>query len=218
MRSSPRLSKTLFSALLVLLVFAPPAEGGLKGKVKKKVYHSPAENFTISLPKAYPRGRMKVTDHFEGKEPLIMGGVYFSDDSGSVKGILYAASPEDLLERLGGLAGWLQKITLPTWFLPEFPDARVLREEAATFRGLEAYLALVELPEGSGAIDMKAKRRLDARRGLVIFERSPYVYTLVIETVTVWSLPGIDVQEVGEDWTNFSESLGSLYDTIHFVD
>jgi hypothetical protein len=212
---------------MVVLALNPSLAVGdsLKGKVKKKVYHSPAKNFTVRVPPRGIYGKPKIYDHY-GKE-LGVGGVSFADDAGNLQAILYMTMPDHMVSPFqnGGanaLKDWFHKAAMPAWFLPVSPNSRVLEEVASSFKGTDAYIALVEIPQGSPAMDLKTGKRFDSTRGLIMFVRGHSVYILATETygpqLQIWNPPVKDPPVKDENWLGFTERLESFYETIKFID
>jgi hypothetical protein len=125
---------------LALLTTEPLHAQRTKGKVKDGVYTSPGKNFSGPVPRGIG---MKISDAFDNKAGL--GAVSFHDDFGSLRGVLYARLPNDLVSRLTDralrkdfLANALKEAAMPTWFLPASPQAS--SEEAITLRKANALI------------------------------------------------------------------------------
>ena len=212
------LSAMCIFALVATTIFA----SSLKGKIKKNVYYSPANNFSVPVP---PGMGMRVND---GYDKSGTGAVSFHDDFGRQMGIHYMPVPAEVLPSLtspdtreAALKGWLREGAMKTWFLPAIPKARVIHEEMDAFEGILALKAMVSLPEGSTTtvMDSRGQRRLDSYRELIIFPKGKYVYMLTTETVTGFMAALPDSQkEPGEDWAKFAEGTKPFYKTIVFTE
>ncbi len=72
------------SLLLVILASDVTGAGSLKGKVRKKVYHSPEKNFTVPVPSG---PGMKISDDYIKQANA--GAVSFHDDAGNLRAVHY---------------------------------------------------------------------------------------------------------------------------------
>ena len=220
--------KQIFRSCLVFLavvsLFVPAMTtifaNSLKGKIKKNVYYSPANNFTVPVP---PGMGMKANDAYDKSG---VGAVSFHDDFGAQTGIHYMLVPAEVLPSLAStetreanLKQWLHEGAMKTWFLPAIPKARVIHEEMDTFEGMAVLKAMVALPEGSTTtvMDSQGQRRLDSYRGLIIFPKGKYMYMLTTETVTGFMAAQPESQrEPGENWAKFVDGVKPFYKSIVF--
>ena len=185
------------AALALILTVAldcPTSAAPLKGKVKKGVYHAPAGNFSLLIPKDLPGWAGSVRVHTsEGYAPdATMGVVSFADDFGKVFGIAYLRAHENSLPHLADttktyalLEEWIRQFAMPNFFLMVHPGSLLLRVERTRFAGAPAALGLVNVPQGStmSVVSAGQTRMLDSRRGLLVFVREGYVYMLYNETL-----------------------------------
>lgn len=209
-------------ALALLLIVTAAAAGGVsRGKVKKGIYASPLGDFTVPVPSGLG---MRVSDAFN-KEAGI-GAVSFHDDFASLDGIACMwLTPEgqaalaDSTRHLVALEAWLRDFAMPTWFLPASPSSRLSHVAPGDFEGMRALLAVVEIPGGSPAMDLKTGRRLDSRRGLAIFRRGERIYMLFKETGGLLYTIRADSAAAASDsaWAAFVPSLGTFYRSMRFT-
>ena len=195
----------------------------LKGKLKKNVYYSPANNFSVPVPSGLMG--MRVNDDFD--EPGI-GLVSFHDDFGNQQGIHYMVMPAGAQAKLQAqetrdaeLSRWLKEFALPVWFLHPFPNSRVIHEASDSFEGMTVLLAKLEIPEGSSTVifEQGKQRHMDSRRGLVIFTKGRFIYMLTKETVNAFTAAQASKEEdAGDGWKKFAESLKPFYKTIVFTE
>ena len=213
----------LYLCLSVLALSTSLALGAsLKGKVKKKVYYSPAGNFSVPVPK--PRlEKVKIDDAYDEKKGF--GAVSFhtlSWSAGEQQGIHYMVLPPEAMTNQqpdwrGVLERWLHGFAMQVWFLHVSPKSRVLHEAFASFEGLNALLAEVEIPEGSFVMEMRTGKRLDSRRGLVIFQKGRYIYMLTTEVHDV-SGSGEKTDEQSGKWMEFTNDLKEFHNSIVFTE
>ena len=198
----------------------------LKGKVKKHVYYSPAKNFTVPIPSGIG---MRLNDGFEaGAGGVSMGGVSFHDDFGKLMVIQYTMMPDQVMAKLQApdtreeaLKGWLHEGAMPAWYLRASPQSRVIHEEMGTFEGMPVLLAMAFIPQGStvSVTENGIEKRLDSRRGLVIFQRGKFVYVLSTETMNTFAAAmGNAETEPGEGWQKFADGLKPFFRSIVFTD
>ena len=78
-------------------------------------------------------------------------------------------------------------------------------------------LAVVVIPEASSLVTSATQKRMDSRRGLIIFPRGQFVYLLSTETVTAFGLASGGAQtESAEGWQTFVGGLKPFYRSIVF--
>ncbi len=218
-------------ALLFVFVFGADVAfaASLKGKVKSHVYHSPADNFTVPVPSGTFQKWMRAEDNFSsdgGPGHLPVGVVSFSDDTGGRIGIQYTRMPDETMAKLqapdtreAALKAWLHDGAMPFWYLRAFPQSHITHEAMGTFEGMPALLAVVVIPEGSGMLVTATQKRMDSRRGLVIFPRGHFVYLLSTETITAFGLAGGGggaLSDTDETWQKFASGLTEFYKSIVF--
>jgi hypothetical protein len=202
----------------------------LKGKVKNHVYYSPANNFTVPVPAGSMFQKwMTVDDDFKKDHAtgdLPVGSVSFHDDFGALIGIQYAMVPDQYMVKLQSsdtqeeaMKAWLHQVVMPMLYLPAFPKSQITQEAVGTFEEMPALLAMVVIPEASGmvAFQQGTQKRMDSRRGIVIFPRGKFVYLLFTETLTALSLGQgkADLESAG-DWQDFTGGLKTFYRSIVF--
>jgi len=194
----------------------------LKGKVKKGVYYSPANNFTVPVTKGWD---VKVNDSYDKKKGI--GAVSMHDVLGSLDSIHYMMVPPEFQARIQEmenkehfLLDWLQKELIPGWYLPAAPESRILREATGPFEGMPAAFALVDIPGGShiavtSTSDGKT-RRADSCRGLVVFLKGRYIYSIATETTSAVCKKEAGAVEPDKNGMPFAEALRTFYKSIAF--
>jgi len=163
-----------FAAFVLLLSGgAATREHGEDGR-----YFSPLGNFSVPIPDG-PGLRVQEQDTTDS------GSVAFHDDLGNFKGIFYLnLSPEtpkaenDPIQQRVILVSFLNDFAIPNLFKAAYPRASILHREHLDTGDFNAYFAVVEIPEGSTMADVKANKRYDTRRGLLIFVEGEFIYML----------------------------------------
>jgi hypothetical protein len=205
---------------LALWIVAAGCAGGLgakRGNVHRGVYHSPADNFSVPVPRGH-----KISEGHHAD----LGAVSFHNDFGGNLGILYAASPAGTAIATESAAGavsfsaWLNDFVIPSWFIPVSPTSRVLAESDGTFEGMPALFALIDAA-GAHALQVitfvdgrMQSGRLNSRRVAVVFRKGTYTYMLTMETAVLW--PGTAPAEPKEDWVERADELKAFYQSISF--
>lgn len=206
--------------LLVVATSVAAAQTPAKGKVQKSVYHSPANNFSVPVPRGF-----KISDaHWRE-----YGAVSFHDDFGGLKGIHYAAAPTSVPATAQEAQGkgelfstWLHNFVLSTWFKTASPDSRILAEVNGTFEEMPVLFALIDAP-GAHSLEVVTiqdgkmqRKREDSRRVAVIFLKDRYIYMLTTETVTLGLFETTARAEPNEDWMRRGDELKPFYHSIAF--
>jgi len=210
MKPTVRISLHLYVFVSVVALSTSFALGAsLEGKVKKNVYYSPAGNFSVPLPSDWA-GKINVNDSYDKKNGV--GAVSFHSDFGMQVGIHYMLLPPEVLTKeqpdwRDALERWLHAFGMQVWFLPVSPKSQVLHEAFISFEGLNALVAEVKIPEGSFMVNMMTGKRLDSRRGLVIFQKGRYIYMLSTEGY-----------EHKEKWMAFADTLEPFFKSIVFTE
>ena len=141
-------------------------------------YFSPLNNFSVPIPAGLGL-RVQEEASTEG------GGVAFHDDLGNFKSISYLRQPPEALKaqmdpihQRAILVGFLNDFAMPNLFKPVSPDANILYREHINVGDDNAYFAIVEIPGGSTMFDVRANKRHDTKRGLLIFFKEKFIYML----------------------------------------
>lgn len=224
--------RILLSLLVLPFIFTAASAAGLDGKHRKGVYSSPARNFTVPVPSGIG---MKVSDAYEKDVAGQFGAVSFHDDFGKLLAIHYMSVPAEAVAALAQpeyldhiLQSWLETVAMPTWFLNAAPGSRLTHRDYGSFEDLRALFATVELPGASHLVTMDRtgkQKRLDSTRGLVIFQRGPYIYMLATELRGLGELlksgeetePPLAADAEGK-WLYFVDRLKPFYRSIGFVE
>ena len=226
----PTPHSTVAVAIVLAMAVCPPATSGpLKGKVKKSIYYSPAENFSLPVPKGDGSdwaGFVGVHTHEGYATDGAMGVVSFADDFGKVLGIGFLLAHEQALPALADttqtfvlIEEWIRQFALPNFFSSASTGSRVVRVDEIRFAGAPAALALVNIPGGStiAVVTDGKQRTLDSRRGLLVFVRDGYVYMLYNETLPRGEALADSVNALTLNLdTLVRAQLEPFYDTIRF--
>lgn len=222
MSLKPLISGIFSLVVLAVLAGGPSAAEKHIGKLKKGVYSPPAGAFTLRVPKGEG---WRISDGFDASSRA--GAVSLSDEFNRLHGILYAPIPDSLRPfpeeetlRVDALRTWFHDFAIPHWFVRVIPETTVLREEATTFDGMPAWLAVLDLPGGAAVgkldLDTGTVQPLDSKRGMAVFARGDHAYVIMceIESMSRWAMerkpydPG--------HWNAFLEELTEFYRTIRF--
>lgn len=160
--------KQLLAAGALVLVLA--------GGVNAQTYISPLGNFSVPVPKGIGQ-RVQPQNDNDG------GIVAFHDDFGGYRSIFYLRLSPHSLElqkdpeaHRANLERFLNEFAMEWLFRPASPTASVLHSEHTRFGEESAYFAILSLPEGSTMFDVKANKRHNTKRGLMIFTRGQFIY------------------------------------------
>lgn len=174
MNNISAIARVSFAAILLFL-------GGCtttRGQISDGRYISPLGNFTVPLPDG-----MGLRVQEKGEKDW--GSVAFHDDFGSFKSIFYLhLSPESLktqndpIKQRAILVSFLNDFAMPSLFKPVSPSANILHREHVNVGDYNAYFAVVEIPDGSTMFDVRANKRYDTKRGLLIFVKGEFMYML----------------------------------------
>lgn len=174
MKNATAISLVSFATLSLFLAgCATTREYGADGR-----YSSPLNNFSLLIPDG-PGMIFQEAGDAEG------GAVTFHDDLGNFKGIFYLNLPpetpkaeNDPIQQRVILVSFLNDFAMPNMFKAAYPRASILHREHLDTGDFNAYFAVVEIPEGSTMADVKANKRYDTRRGLLIFVEGEFIYML----------------------------------------
>lgn len=158
--------------LLAVIVLAL----GLASAAHAQMYTSPLDNFSVPVPKGIGQ-RVQPQNDNDG------GIVAFHDDFGGYRSIFYLRlSPrsielqKDPEAHRANLEKFFNEYAMTWLFKPASPTASVLHSEHTRFGEESAYFAIVNLPEGSTMFDVKAKKRHNTKRGMMVFVRGQFIY------------------------------------------
>ena len=171
--------------VLISSLLAGSAWAGIAGKIKKGAYISPAGNFSVPLPTGLG---LRVSDGYYKREGI--GAVSFHDDFGGQRGIHFMQIPADVTKALddqatrrNALAGFLEQVALPTWFLHVSKETRILMQESMQLDNMDAVIGLVSIPGGAtiSIVDSEGSRPLDSTRGVLALYHEGFFYLLTTE-------------------------------------
>ena len=194
------------------------ANAATVGKVKKHIYYSPAQNFHVPVPDGLG---MKINDAFRKERGA--GFVSFHDDFGQNDGIAYYRIPTEILltsktddSRRELLQDFLENVVMKNWQSEFSPNCRLIHHTAGTFEEMPAVFALAFLPGGSNTtvINQGIARRLDSRRGLILFVKGTWLYMLATET---GFLANQSSAEQDDKWMLFVGREKERYHSITFT-
>ena len=160
-----------------------------KGKVSDGNYYAPLNNFVIPLPTPL-FGGLRIQDNNDAEG----GMVSFHDDTGNNEGVTYVRLPanaetvhSDPAKRDSAYRSFVHDYALPGLFLPVSSESKLVHEEFLYSGPDRAFLAVVVIPEGSTLMDVKAGKRLESVRALLVFDKSGFMYMLHTEMMTAFS-------------------------------
>jgi hypothetical protein len=154
---------------------------GLQGRIEHGRYSAPNEKVVFSAPNiggpehmvrdvyvaGIDRGFLEETNQFG------LQGVYYTSLAG-----LGISPPSDTNEHRAALnKGWTN-FAMPNIFTAASRKAEVVHQEFVADQGKEMLLAIVRLPELSGAFDVRTKRKFDAYPAVLLLVDGGYVVVL----------------------------------------
>ena len=195
----------LVAALAIVSVSAFALE---RGEFQDGIYTAPNQLFSVRSPLGPDPW---VIDSFDSSA----GAVTFIDEAGGLYGIVctpsfdpLAGANNDAETDLAILRNWLHDATFPLFFENQLPGSELVREEAGTFQGRPAWLALMHLPRGSVLFRNDPETglpvRQDSYRGLIVFSRGDHTFLIMKET------------DPDSPWNSFVPELSEFYSGIAF--
>lgn len=175
--------KTALRAIFysVLYVAVASCASAIKGRVDEGKYYSPLGNFSMPLRKAMGL-RIQDQNDTEG------GRVSFPDDWGYLEAVTYLKLPADSsavlsdpIRRDAAYRGFVNDYAMQTLFRRVSSQSSVVKEEFIDAGGSRAYFAIVNIPGASAMLDPKKNQRLDSVRGVLVFDKSGFMYMLESE-------------------------------------
>lgn len=160
-----------FAAVIVLALM-------LTGPAQAQIYTSPLDNFSVTIPKGVGQ-RVQDQNDNDG------GIVAFHDDFGGYRSIFYLRlSPpsldlqKDPIAHRENLEKFFNEYAMTWLFKPASPTVSVLHSEYTKIGEEGAYFAIISLPEGSTMFDVKANKRHNTKRGMLVFTRGGFIYMI----------------------------------------
>ena len=159
----------------------PRISAALRGRIENGRYSAPNGKVVFSAPNiggpehqvrdiyvaGIDRGFLEETNQFG------LQGVYYISLAG-----LRISPPSDTNEHRAALnKGWTN-FAMPNIFTAASQNAEVVHQEFVADQGKEMLLALVRLPELSGAFDVRTKRKFDAYPAVLLLVDGGYVVVL----------------------------------------
>jgi len=154
---------------------------GLQGRIENGRYSAPNGKVVFAAPNlegserkvrdiyvaAIDRGFLEETNQFG------LQGVYYTSLVG-----LQVPMPSDTSEHRAALnKGWTN-FAMPNIFTAASPRAEVVHQEFVLDQGKEVLMAIVRLPELSGAFNVATKKRFDAYPAVLLLIDGSYVVVL----------------------------------------
>jgi len=160
----------------------------IQGTIKDGRYFSPNGNFSCTIPPLAQPGAI-VQDSSNKTPDGYVGTVKFEDDYGKLFRVDWAEVPPDIKEHEQKLGEPLSGAIMLEGFLTfqmqnfhqVFPQATVEAKETIGEITNLILFADVRIPKGATLMDNG--QRLDCSRGLFIFKRNNWVYTISIQDV-----------------------------------
>jgi hypothetical protein len=174
-------------------------------------YTPPLKNFTCSFP-SFLEGTGKVLQ--DSTAPQV-GTVTFSDDFGTVLRIDYETIPPDLPipenpDMRKKYFEDLLNFVMQELFLPFAPDSSISHREFLGAESEEVLYAVIDFPHGSNLANEKGER-LDAVRGIFIFNEGKFIYMLTSQYTV-----GILDARISDRVQYLKDELQNFYDTCDF--
>ncbi len=149
------------------------------GESEGRKYVSPLGNFSAEFPKMGPGVRIQDPHDKDS------GWVSIHDDIGNLRSIMYLRLSAEAMKALASaetrrpaLEAFLTAYIMPEQIKRASPKATVQHTEHVNFGIDGALVAVVDMPEGSTMFDVRANRRFDTKRGLLIFNKGDFMYML----------------------------------------
>jgi hypothetical protein len=157
----------------------------IQGTIKSGRYFSPNKNFSCAVPPLAEPGAT-IRDSSNKTADGYVGTVKFEDDYGKLFRVDWSAVPPDIAQRLGTpLYDRVMLQGMLTYqmqnFLQVYPQAKIEAEEYMGDKTNLMLFADVHIPKGATLMDNG--QRLDCSRGLFIFKRNNWVYTISTQDV-----------------------------------
>lgn len=171
-----------FTSFVLPLVLVVTGCATTKGKVTAGRYYAPSSNFNMTVPNfVQPR----IQDDYDESG----GYVSFIGQLGGLSSVFYERLPAEVKaiasdpnRQESVYRAYLHEQAMPNIFRRASPQSSLLHEEVLGAGADKAYFAVVMIPEASNSFDVKANRRFDSVRGLLIFIEGAYLYMLTEET------------------------------------
>lgn len=173
--------KSRLISLLLALAAAGCSTAGLQGRIENGRYSAPNGKVVFSAPNiggpehtvrdiyvaGIDRGFLEEINQFG------LQGVYYTSLAS-----IGISPPSDANEQRAALnKGWTN-FAMPNIFTNASKNAEVAHQEFIVDQGTQMLLALVRLPELSGAFDVTTKRKFDAYPAVLLFIDGGYVVVL----------------------------------------
>lgn len=149
------------------------------GESEARKYVSPLGNFSAEFPKMGPG--VRIQDPYDKDS----GWVSVHDDIGNLRSIMYLRLSAEQMKALASaetrrpaLEAFLTAYIMPEQIKRASPKATVQHTEHVNLGNDSALFAVVDIPEGSTMFDVRANRRYNTKRGLLIFNKGDFMYML----------------------------------------
>lgn len=178
--------RIFFGCMSIILVLS--GCGGLDGDISKGRYYAPNKTFSFEVPYMYPHGA-KRDDNFdskfgEGEPKFDKGGVWFSDDFGSLLGVDVIRFPEKLDVNDKAFLTSTEAATLKI-YQAETPEAEIVRQEFVQWNNRTAKYFVVHIPQGSTIVS--GNGRMDVYKAALAFTDKEYLYIFSTQS-NYWDL------------------------------
>ena len=194
---------------LCLVVLPPPSYLGAQRPGQR--FDSPLKNFSVIVPDFATRVQKSNTK--------TDGTVSFLGLFGDLRRIDYAHLEPEALEALATLDSTQKQRAYQQVLQVVLSTSRneLLTQEPVRFDALDMLVALVSFPEGSHLFDAVSGKRLHSVRGLLLFTRGGFQYTLSIEVGDALLRRPEERQAPTEELAKRAIALlGEFYQTIAF--
>lgn len=148
------------------------------GESEGRKYVSTQGKFSVEFPRMGPGARIQDPHDKDS------GWVSVHDDIGNLRSVMFLRLSDEEMQAVTSvdmrhaLETFLSAYVMPVHIKPASPKAAVLHTEHVSYGGDGALFALVDIPGGSTMFDVRANRRFDTKRGLLIFRKGSFMYML----------------------------------------
>ena len=177
--------RIMILSVFVITFLTACASVNMQGRIENGRYFSPNGKIVYSA-KDQGRPQQAVRDTYDAS---IDRGFFEETDVFGLKGMYYTSlpslavlPPSNTDERRSVLSKGLTDFAIPNIFLPASRGAEVVHQEFVVEQGNEMLLAVVRLPELSGAFDVNTKKKFDAYPAILVLAEGGYVIILRVQS------------------------------------
>lgn len=195
--------KFIIIFLIPIMMFVNQIEA-YQGSIKNMVYRPPSSFghlFAIPIDKLGLGVGYKITTEIASDQ--MCGEVKFRDDFGTLIGLTYEKLPPEFIheseEKLFKYAteGWMNKFR-------QISNIQCIDNQTIYLSNQRVHRVIVRFPQGSNLLDMSLNQRLDATRGILIFKKRNWIFTLAVLN--------LDMDKKAED--SVKQALDAIFSVI----